>query len=102
MQGSGGGGGYAVTETVSFEDDWLRGLAEGWINPMVDPPVLETIKDTLARRPNLNNRIPNSPDSLRLIRFPRSARSERGRLEIEYEIVEDDLQVWLLSIRSID
>ncbi len=37
----------------------------------------------------------------RIIRFPRSAVYEQGKVEVQYEILEDDGRVWLMRIRPV-
>ncbi len=92
---------YIVAERESFNSDWQRGVAEGWINPMTDAVVLTAIRDSLSVSPHSAHSVPDLPANVRTVRFPRSARYEQGRLEIEYEILEDDGRVWLARIRPI-
>ena len=92
---------YIVSDRETFQNDWQRGVMEGWINPMTDPTVLGTIREHLAGSPGAAPQIPGLPDNVRVIRFPRSAVHENGRLEIRYEIVEDDGRVWLTAIRPV-
>lgn len=101
MQREEGGRVYEVLARQSFEVDWSRGVEEGWINPMADPTTLQAVKQVLSRRPRSGARILGEPDNVMAIRFPRSARSEQGRLEISYEILEDDRTVWLEDIRPV-
>ena len=93
---------YIVSDKVSFQSDWQRGIIEGWINPMTDPTVLETIREHLSKSPRAARQVPGWSDNTRAIRFPRSAIHEHGRVEIRYEIVEDDRTVWLERIRPVD
>ena len=69
---------------------------------MTDPAVLNIIKEYLSRTPLAASRQPGWPDNAKAIRFPRSAVDVRGRLEIRYEIVEDDQTVWLQRILPVD
>ena len=92
---------YIVEERASFQSDWRRGVAEGWINPMADAAVLAAIREHLSRSPSAALRIADWPDNVRAIRFPRSAAHEQGRVEIQYEIMEDDGKVWLARIRPV-
>lgn len=93
---------YIVAERESFNSDWRRGVAEGWINPMTDPTVLNTIIEHLSLSPRAARQVSGWPDSIRVIRFPRSAVHEHGRLEIRYEIIEDDRTVWLDRILPVE
>jgi len=45
--------------------------------------------------------VPGEPDNVRRIGFPRSAANRHGRIEIRYEIIEDDVTVWLLGVRRV-
>lgn len=92
---------YIVEERTSFQSDWRRGVAEGWVNPMADAAVLAAIREHLSRSPRAALYVADWPDNVRAIRFPRSAVHEQGRLEIMYEIMEDDGKVWLAHIRSV-
>ena len=92
---------YIVEERASFQSDWRRGVAEGWINPMVDASVLAAIREHLSRSPRAALYVTDWPDNVRVIRFPRSAAYERGRLEVQYEIMEDDSKVWLMRISPV-
>lgn len=93
---------YLVIESEDFDADWKTGLLEGWINPMTDPVTLVAIKDALAHSPWAPRAIPSWPVNVRAIDFPRSAIHPIGRLRISYEIVEDDSEVHLLSVRNIN
>lgn len=101
MQRAGGGGVYQVLERESFGADWRRGIGEGWINSMADQVTLQAIKEHLAQFPKATEPIDGLPENVRIIGFPRSARRTTGRLEIEYEIIEDDGIVWLVSINPV-
>ncbi len=68
---------------------------------MTDATILETIKEHLSNSPQAARHVPGWPGNARAIRFPRSAIHEHGRVEIRYEIVEDDRRVWLVRIRPI-
>ena len=92
---------YTVIHSDLFESDWTLGIRDGWINPMADPQTLDTIKRFLAQSPWAPRPVPEWPDNMRAIDFPRSARNPIGRLRIRYEIVEDDQEVILLSVASI-
>ena len=92
---------YRVVESDDFESDWRLGIREGWINLMTDPITLDAIKRFLIQSPWAPSRIPEWSDNMRAIDFPRSARVPIGRLRIRYEIIEDDREVSLLSIRPI-
>ena len=92
---------YIVEERASFQSDWQHGVAEGWINPMTDATVLATIREHLSRSPRAAPPIAYWPDNVRTIRFPRSAVHEPGKVEIQYEIMEDDGKVWLSRIRPV-
>ncbi len=102
MMPPGGRRRYIVAERESFNSDWRRGVAEGWINPMTDAVVLQAIIESLSRSPHASQPIPGWPFNVRTIRFPRSARYEQGRVEIQYEILEDDGRVWLEGIRHVN
>lgn len=92
---------YVVEERASFQSDWQRGVAEGWINPMTDATVLGVIREHLEKSPRAARYISGWPDNVRAIRFPYSAAHERGRVEIQYEILEDDGRVWLMRVRPV-
>ena len=92
---------YVVVESDDFDADWERGISEGWINPMADPVTLTVIKEALAYSPWAPSVVPAWPDNMRAIDFPRSAVHPFGRLRITYEIVEDDGEVHLVSVRNI-
>ena len=92
---------YVVIEFDDFDSDWKRGTSEGWINSMTDPVTLAAFKETLAYSPWAPRAVPGWPDNMRAIDFPRSATQPAGRLRITYEIVEDDGEVHLLSVRDI-
>ena len=102
MRTSGSGSDYRVEERTSITADWQRGVEEGWINSMADPITLQAIKEVLARRPQSGSRVPGEPQNVMAFGFPRSVRSEQGRLEIIFEILEDDLTVWLEHINPVD
>ena len=102
MRTVGGGGVYQVLERESFDADWRRGIEEGWINPMADHVTLQAIKEHLAQHPKATEPIDGLPENVRVIGFPRSARRATGRLEIEYEIIEDDGIVWLVGVNPVD
>lgn len=92
---------YIVSERATFQSGWQQGVAEGWINPITDAVVLATIREHLSRSPRSARHTPGWPDNVRAVRFPRSAVHERGRVEIQYEILEDDGTVWLERIRPV-
>ena len=92
---------YIIEERTSFHSDWQRGVAEGWINPMVDASVLAAIREHLSTAPRAALYVTGWPDNVRVIRFPRSAAYEQGRLEVQYEIMEDDSKVWLMRISPV-
>ena len=92
---------YDVRERTGFQSDWARGVSEGWINPMADANTLQALRVHLARSPHAAPVIPGLPDNVRLITFPRSATHSLGRVELRYEIVEDDLKVWLESMDPV-
>ena len=92
---------YDVLERATFQADWQRGVAEGWINPMTDAVVLQAIKESLSRSPYASQPVPGWPANVMAIRFPRSAIYEQGKVEIQYEILEDDGRVWLRRIRPV-
>ena len=92
---------YLVIELDDFDADWKRGTSEGWINPMTDPVTLVEIKEAVAVSPWAPRVVLGWPDNMRAIDFPRSAIHPFGRLRITYEIVEDDGEVHLLSVRNI-
>lgn len=92
---------YTVEERASFQSDWRRGVAEGWINSIADVAVLAAIREHLSRSPRAALYVTGWPDNVRAIRFPRSAIYESGQVEIQYEILEDDLIVWLIGIRTV-
>ena len=92
---------YSVEERASFQSDWRRGVAEGWINPMTDATILATIREHLSRSPRAALYVTGWPDNVRAIRFPRSAIYELSQVEMQYEILEDDLIVWLMRIRPV-
>ncbi len=94
-------GRYSVAERESFQSDWRSGIIEGWINQMADPATLEGIKRRLSEYPMTGALIPGEPDNVRRIGFPRSAANRHGRIEIRYEIIEDDVTVWLLGARKV-
>ncbi len=93
---------YLVIELDDFDAGWKSGVLEGWINPMTDPVTLVAIKEAIAYSPWAPRAIPGWPDNMRAIDFPRSAIHPFGRVRISYEIVEDDGEVHLLGVRSIN
>lgn len=102
MRRAGGSGVYQVQERGSFDADWRRGIEEGWINSMADPITLQAIKEVLARRPQSGSRVLGEPQNVMAFGFPRSVGSAQGRLEIIFEILEDDRTVWLEHINPVD
>ena len=92
---------YMVSEKASSNSDWQRGIEEGWINPVADVSTLAVIRGHLSKSPNAALQTPGWPDNVKAIRFPRSAIHERGKLEIGYEVVEDDGAVYLEWIRLL-
>ena len=94
-------GRYAVIETVDFAEDWSRGVAEGWINPMADSVTLRVIKEALERAPWGPSAADGWADNIRAVSFPMSARNPFGRVRIRYEVVEDDREVRLLAVNLI-
>ena len=95
------GGPYRVDESPGFQDDWSRGAAEGWINPMADPVTLQAIKRHLSTRPLASGVLPDAPANVRFIYFPRSAASEQGRVMLRFSIIEDDRLVVLEGLVPI-
>ncbi len=93
---------YIVSERATFRSDWQRGVAEGWITPIADAVVLAAIRERRSKSPRAARHIAGWPDNVRAIRFPRSASYEQGRVEIRYEILEDDGRVWLERIRPVN
>ncbi len=94
-------GRYAVIETVDFAEDWSRGGAEGWINPIADSVTLRVIKEALERAPWGPSAADGWADNIRAVSFPMSARNPFGRVRIRYEVVEDDREVRLLGVNLI-
>lgn len=90
-----GSGRYRVEESPDFGQDWSRGVAEGWINPMADQITLEVIKENLATRPRSGQDQPGLPANVRFYTFPRSAAYDQGRVRLQYSIIEDDRKVML-------
>ena len=89
-------------ESDEFDADWKRGTSEGWINPMTDSVTLAAIKEAIAHSPWAPGAVPGWPENMRAIDFPRSAIHPLGRLRVAYEIVEDDGEVHLLSVRNVN
>ena len=86
---------YQVDESLRFRENWSRGVAEGWINPMADPATLQTIRRHLSARPWESGILPGAPANVRIMSFPRSAVSELGRVRLLFSIIEDDRRVVL-------
>lgn len=93
---------YSVITCDEFDADWERGTSDGWINPMADPVTLAAIQEALAYSPWAPRAVPGWPDNMRAIDFPRSAMHPSGRLRVTYEIVEDDGEVRLRSVREVN
>ena len=94
-------GQYSIRERESFQSDWRSGVIEGWINQLTDPTTLEGIKRILSESPRIGAPVPEEPENVRRVRFPRSVADPIGRMEVRYEVIEDDTTVWLLSVEKV-
>ena len=51
--------------------------------------------------PRIGAPVPEEPENVMRVRFPRSVANPIGRIEVRYEVIEDDTTVWLLSVGKV-
>jgi hypothetical protein len=91
---------YRVFTTAQFEGLWEVGVANGAINPVSGPTNLDGLISFLSRDPHYFPKFeaPGEAIDLRWVDFQPVT---NPRVEIWYEVAEDDLRVYLISVELI-